>query len=57
MRVTALQPPPPNPITFIFAGLATKLVLAISSSFTDAYIFHIFFHLSEESPELGGESA
>jgi hypothetical protein len=28
-----LLPPPPRPITFIFAGLATKLVLAMSSSF------------------------
>jgi hypothetical protein len=29
----ALQPPPPKPITLILAGLATKLVFAISSSF------------------------
>jgi hypothetical protein len=28
----ALQPPPPRPMTFIFAGLGTKLVLAIFSS-------------------------
>jgi hypothetical protein len=34
MRVIALQPPPPMPRTLILAGLGTKLVFAISSSFS-----------------------
>jgi hypothetical protein len=41
MRVTALLPPPPRPITLILAGLATKLVLAISLSFI--FFNYIYF--------------
>jgi hypothetical protein len=32
MRVIALQPPPPKPMTLILAGFATKLDFAISPS-------------------------